>query len=245
MGLAHAGINHDDHVTEVVTVGVIGLERHAVGRGHLAGLGHHRPQPLVRTVDVAAVILAVLGQSVDAINLKIGLIQAVGLVAEVLAHALVTREHRLDNLLAGIVKLLVLELHQDDGDAALAHCGNARLGIAAAHTQPVLPAREPVGLVLQRQITALSVDKGGLGRRALSGLMGAHGCQARQRRGVVEVAVGATGHGQAVAGENGVVEGIAHGLHLQGGTVTLCNGMPARLGGHSHGHEATTQQHGQ
>ena len=61
LGLAHAGIDDDDHVAVVVVVGVIGRECHTVGCRQLAGLGHQPSQPLVIVVAlVTAVVLAVL-----------------------------------------------------------------------------------------------------------------------------------------------------------------------------------------
>ena len=132
LGLAHTGKDDDHHVAVVVVVGVVGLERHAVGSCQLAGLGNQPADALVLGAGGAtAVVLAVLGQAIDAIHVKHGLVHAVGLVVEVLAHALVAREHRFDDLIGGVIELLVLKLHQDDGNAAFAQGGHIGGGIAA------------------------------------------------------------------------------------------------------------------
>ena len=240
--LAHTGIDDDHHVAVIVTVGVIGFERYAVGGGQLHGLGDKGTQHLVAVAAaVTTVVLTVLAQRVNAIYLKIWLIQAIGLVTEVLSHALVAREYGIDDFLTGIVELFVFELHQDDGDLARAHSRNARVVIAAAYTQQAFLARRLVGFVLHRQAAALHVDKCILARRALASLVGTYCRQARHRRGVIKVTVLTTGYRQPVTGENSVVKGIAHSLHLQGGAVTLRNGMPSRSSGHSLCDKPSTQ----
>ena len=233
LGLAHTGKDDDDHVAVVVIVGVVGLERHTVGSCQLAGFGHQPADALVLGAGgAAAVILAVLGQAIDAIHVKHGLVHAVGLVVEVLAHALVAREHRFDDLIGGVIELLVLKLHQDDGNAAFAQGGHIGGGIAARGTQFALGIGHLVGFVCHAQVAALGGDKSFLGSRALLGIVGTHGRESRQRRDVVEVAVSAALDSQAVGGEKGIVKSIAHGLNLQGGAIALGHGVPAWLGGY-------------
>ena len=117
--LTHTGINDYDHITVVIAIGIIGCERHAVGSRLLTSLGHQVAQALVVAALIATIIGTVLRQRVDTINVKLRLIQAVGLVTEVLSHALIAREHGIDNILACIIELFVLELNKNDGNFAL------------------------------------------------------------------------------------------------------------------------------
>ena len=241
--LAHTGIDDDHHVAVVVIVGIKGAERHTVGSGHLAGLGHHRAQTLVIAARIAAVILAVLGQCVDAKDLKVGVIFAVRLVLEVLLHACVARQHGFDDLFTGVAELLVLVLHQDDGHLARSLGRHARLGIAAAHTKPWRGAMTGLKAVLgHRQVAALGLDKGRLAGGAVLDLVGAYGGQSRQRRGVVVVAIVTQCDHQAVACEQSMIKGVTHGLHPQGGAVTLIQRVPAGFSGHCHCGYCTAQQ---
>ena len=202
LSLADTGVDDDDHVAEVVAVGIKTVERYAVGSSHLAGFGHHRAQTLVVTARViAAVVLAVLGQRVDAEDLKVGVVLPVGLISEILLNARVAGQHGLDDLLAGILELLVLVLDEDDGHLACTIGRHIRVGVAATDAQFALTSHTGELLDGHRQVGTLGSDKGLLGGGALVHTMGANGGQSRQRRGVVEVAVVATSYRQPVTGQ--------------------------------------------
>ena len=164
---------------------------------------------------------------------------------EILANALPTREHRLDNRLACVIELFILELHQDDGDAALALGRHIGSGIAAHGIEPAISGWQPIGLELHLQGAKLCLNKCILGSRALVGFMGANGSQSRQRRGVVIIPVTTSGNSQAVGGQESIVKGVTHSLNLEGSAITLGDCVPAGLGWNSGSHNSTAEQYRQ
>ena len=178
-----------------------------------------------------AIILAVLAQGIDAIDIKIGVIQPIGLIAEVLTHAFVASEHRFDNTLAGVVELLVLELDQNDGDASLSHGRNGCVGITAAHLERVAARHFPL-FGLHGQAAALGLDKRGLTGSAIVCVVGEYSGQSCYRLLVVETAVGAAFYHQAILGEERTGKRITHRLDCQCGAVILGHFVPTWFGWH-------------
>ena len=129
---------------------------------------------------MAAIVFAVMRQGVDTVNLKIGFIQAIGLVTEILSHTRATHEHRIDDVFARVVKGLVLELHQNDRNLALTQGRNARICIAAAHPGWSLLLQVGSWFRIKSEIRPLSIDECCLDRSALTGLMGSHRGHTRQ-----------------------------------------------------------------
>ena len=76
------------------------------------------------------------------------------------------------------------------------------------------------------QIGLLSLNKSHLTGRTLALVMGTHGSQARQGRGIIKITVVTLGNSQPVGSKDCMVKGIAYGLYLQGRTVTLGHEMP-------------------
>ena len=159
-----------------------------------------------------------------------------------MTHALIAREHGLDNLFTRIGKFLILKFHKDDGNATLAHRRHRSIFITATNTECSLLVRHLEGFVLHRQVTTLGPDKGILGSRALASLMGTNSRQSCQRRGVVEITVITTGYRQAITGEDTVVKSITDSLHLQGGAIALGHRLPPWLGGHCYSSNAKAQE---
>ena len=164
---------------------------------------------------------------------------------EILANALITCEHGFDNPLARIIELFILKLHQNDGDVALALGRHIGRGIAAHSIQFALGSRQLVGLELHLQGSTLCLDECFLGGSTLLGLVGAHGSQSRQRRGVVKIPVTTSGNSQPVGGQESIVKGITHSLNFQGTTVTLGDCVPAWLGGNSDCRHSAAEQYRQ
>ena len=93
---------------------------------------------------MAAIIFTVIGQAIDTIHVKLWLVHAIGLVMEVLAHTLGTREHGFNDFLLGVIELFVLELDQDDGNTALSQCRNIGSSIVANRIQVAFLCRQLV-----------------------------------------------------------------------------------------------------